>query len=321
MLQKEDTFQVVIDVVKNSSCFKAFTFTADVLEIIMHQFWFTIKKVQGIDSYQFLLANKKCMVNAIVLSTILDIYPKVKGVNFTDVLDDDTTLAFLIKMGYKGPTIQAHQHVCGSYASALENSGSNNPQVENVDYPKLIWDDLAYQINYTKEKRSRRENMPFPRFIKVIINHFLKQYNSFSNLKFQHCHTIKEDGIVCRLKFVRIETLILEEESRSKMLDKQNDQISIEKKIKIFPIDYSKLNKIKEDFGKCFVIQKELSAEQAFWLKHSSFSKIPVTSHTPVRIEAPSELPKDTFNVFDRTLLDEITEVQTVFNQMKATVD
>ncbi|GJY10488.1 hypothetical protein Tco_0378673 [Tanacetum coccineum] len=167
------------------------------------------------------------------------------------------------------------------------------------------------------------------------------------------------------------ETLILEEESRSKMLDKQNDPISIEKKIKISPIDYSKLNKIKEDFGKRFVTQKELSAEQAFWLKHSSLSETPVTSHTPVRIEAPSELPKvslvneslkklkyqlanfdkvvkkrltsdaitagswgfehtkecfvteiipflkvlkDTFNAFDKTLLDEITEVQTSTN-------
>ncbi|GJX21885.1 hypothetical protein Tco_0226330 [Tanacetum coccineum] len=52
------------------------------------------------------------------------------------------------------------------------------------------------------------------------------------------------------------------------------------------------LNKIKEDFGKHFVTQKELSAEQAFSLKHSSFSETPVTSHTPARIEAPSELPK-----------------------------
>ncbi|GJU89746.1 hypothetical protein Tco_1302169 [Tanacetum coccineum] len=60
------------------------------------------------------------------------------------------------------------------------------------------------------------------------------------------------------------ETLILEEESRSRMLDKQNDPISIEKKINITLIDYSKSNKIKEDFGKCFVTQKELSAEQAF---------------------------------------------------------
>ncbi|GJU09784.1 hypothetical protein Tco_1132180 [Tanacetum coccineum] len=88
------------------------------------------------------------------------------------------------------------------------------------------------------------------------------------------------------------ETLILEEESRSKMIDKQNDPISIKKKINISSIDYSKLNKIKEDFGKLFVTQKELSAEQVFWLKQSSLSKTPVKSHTPVRIEAPSELPK-----------------------------
>ncbi|GJW50807.1 hypothetical protein Tco_0092158 [Tanacetum coccineum] len=33
--------------------------------------------------------------------TILDICPRVEGVNFTDVPDDDTTLAFLIKLGYK----------------------------------------------------------------------------------------------------------------------------------------------------------------------------------------------------------------------------
>nr|GEW87327.1 hypothetical protein [Tanacetum cinerariifolium] len=86
------------------------------------------------------------------------------------------------------------------------------------------------------------------------------------------------------------ETLILEEESRSKMLDEQNDPILVEKKIKISLIDYSKLNKIKEDFGKCFVTQKELFAEQAFWLKHSSLSETPVTSHIPFRIEAPNEL-------------------------------
>ncbi|GKE90639.1 hypothetical protein Tco_1571734, partial [Tanacetum coccineum] len=28
---------------------------------------------------------------------------RVEGVNFTDVLDDDSTLSFLIKLGYKGP--------------------------------------------------------------------------------------------------------------------------------------------------------------------------------------------------------------------------
>ncbi|GKB63374.1 hypothetical protein Tco_0919560 [Tanacetum coccineum] len=47
------------------------------------------------------------------------------------------------------------------------------------------------------------------------------------------------------------------------------------------------------DFGKCFVPQKELSAEQKFWLQSSDKnSEKPSTSHTPVKIEAPSELPK-----------------------------
>ncbi|GKC87476.1 hypothetical protein Tco_1148125, partial [Tanacetum coccineum] len=67
----------------------------------MQQFWYSIKKVQGTDSYEFLLANKKCVVNADVFRMILDICPKVKGVKLTNVPDDDTTLAFLIKLGYK----------------------------------------------------------------------------------------------------------------------------------------------------------------------------------------------------------------------------
>ncbi|GJU46467.1 hypothetical protein Tco_1203733 [Tanacetum coccineum] len=86
---KEETFQVVIDIIKNSTCFKAFTISADVLEIFMQQFWYTIKKVPDTNSYEFLLANKKCTVNAEVFRTILDICPRVEGVDFADVLDDD----------------------------------------------------------------------------------------------------------------------------------------------------------------------------------------------------------------------------------------
>ncbi|GJT76058.1 hypothetical protein Tco_1042783 [Tanacetum coccineum] len=120
------------------------------------------------------------------------------------------------------------------------------------------------------------------------------------------------------------ETLILEEESRSKMFGKQNDPISIKQKINISPIDYSTLNKIKEYFGKRFVTQKELSVEQAFWLKHSNHNPdTSVKSHTPVRIEAPSELSKvvKKRTTSDVITADEITEVQTVFNQIEAAVD
>ncbi|GJY64741.1 putative reverse transcriptase domain-containing protein [Tanacetum coccineum] len=105
--QKEETFQVVIDLIKNSPSFKAFTISIDVLEIFMQQFWM-----------------------------ILDICLRVEGVNFTDVPDDDTTIALLIKLRYKG---LLYKHT----------------NIENVDYPELIWEDLDYQIDHMKEKRSR----------------------------------------------------------------------------------------------------------------------------------------------------------------------
>nr|GEX66487.1 hypothetical protein [Tanacetum cinerariifolium] len=110
----------------------------------------------------------------------------------------------------------------------MENSGSYNQQLslwkttsndklrnskidilwgmfkrENVDYPELIWEDIAYQIDHKKEKRSRRENMTYPRFTKIFINHFLKQHKSLTNINYQRYHTINGDGIVSRM-FVRI---------------------------------------------------------------------------------------------------------------------
>nr|GEX95157.1 hypothetical protein [Tanacetum cinerariifolium] len=94
--KKEETFQVIVDVIKNSICYKAFTVSAEVPEIFMQQFWYTIKKVSGTNSYEFLLANKKCLVAAEVFRKIVDICPRVQGVDFANVLNDETTLTSLI---------------------------------------------------------------------------------------------------------------------------------------------------------------------------------------------------------------------------------
>nr|GEV27893.1 retrovirus-related Pol polyprotein from transposon TNT 1-94 [Tanacetum cinerariifolium] len=92
--QKEETFKVIIDVIKNSTCFKEFTISVDVPEIFMQQFWYTIKKVKDSDSYEFFLANKKCIVDAKAFRKILDISPRVEGEEFTEVHDDDASLTF-----------------------------------------------------------------------------------------------------------------------------------------------------------------------------------------------------------------------------------
>ncbi|GJS25889.1 hypothetical protein Tco_0486509 [Tanacetum coccineum] len=169
----------------------------------MQQFWYSIKKIQGTDFYKFLLANKKCTVNADVFRTILDIYPRVKGVDFIDFPDDDTALNFLIDLGYKGPLYKHtnmfvdHMHQPWRTLAAIINKCLSGKTASNDKLRKS-------RIDHRKEKRLRRKTMPYPRFTKIIINHFLKQQKSLTNLNYQHYHTIKDDGIVNRLKFVRI---------------------------------------------------------------------------------------------------------------------
>ncbi|GJW28656.1 hypothetical protein Tco_0045531 [Tanacetum coccineum] len=150
------------------------------------------------------------------------------------------------------------------------------------------------------------------------------------------------------------ETLILEEESQSKMLAKQNDPIMKKQKINTILIDYYKLNKLDEDFRKRFVPQMQLYGEQAFWLPLSNpkYEQLDIIQ-TPVEIEIPEELPKislvktsfqklkNHLSSFDKVmkvrttpdaitegswdfengLHNELNEVKTVFNQMEAAVE
>ncbi|GJV91028.1 hypothetical protein Tco_1538841 [Tanacetum coccineum] len=78
------------EIVKISSTNIRLETTVPQKEETFQQFWYSIKKLQGTDSYEFLLANKKCTINAEVFRTILDICQRVEGVDFTDVSDDDT---------------------------------------------------------------------------------------------------------------------------------------------------------------------------------------------------------------------------------------
>ncbi|GJZ16214.1 retrovirus-related pol polyprotein from transposon TNT 1-94 [Tanacetum coccineum] len=69
------------------------------------------------------------------------------------------------------------------------------------------------------------------------------------------------------------ETLMLAEESRSKMLLKQKDPIMLEKKVNTTPVDYARLNQLSQDFN-------------------SVISTEPTLSRRPTIVEVPKELPK-----------------------------
>nr|GEX73321.1 integrase, catalytic region, zinc finger, CCHC-type, peptidase aspartic, catalytic [Tanacetum cinerariifolium] len=199
--------------------------------------------------------------------------------------------------------------------------------------------------------------------LKAILSHYgsdnLAESLEIDNLKHILSEHLKEkesleqkktDAIVIRDSE---ETLMLKDESRSKMLQKQKNPMMSEKKT-------------------------ELSAEQAFWSQNSRNSEESNLSSSTTIIEVPKELPKvsmvnsslkklkfhlasfdmivkerttateitegtwgfehikacfrdeiipfvkalkDLFNSFDQFLIDELTEVQNVFNQIEQAVE
>ncbi|GJW38115.1 retrovirus-related pol polyprotein from transposon TNT 1-94 [Tanacetum coccineum] len=163
ILGQENFSTRFINVIKNSTCYKAFTISTEVPKIFMQQFWYTVKKVTGTNSYEFYLANKKCLVDVEVLRNILDICPRVQGEDFTKVLDDESTLTFLIDLGYKGPLYKHpnmyvdHMHqpwktLATIINKCLSGKTASNDRLrksridilwgmfyrENIDYPELI---------------------------------------------------------------------------------------------------------------------------------------------------------------------------------------
>nr|GEX61999.1 hypothetical protein [Tanacetum cinerariifolium] len=206
-----------------------------------------------------------------------------------------------------------------------------------------------------------------------------KNVNEISIAELERYKDQKEESrnIDRELALEKQETLMLEDESRSKMLQKQKDPMLSEEKVNTKPVDYAALNQLSKDFETRFVPQTELSTEQAFWYQNFGNSKEPNHSSSTTIVEVPMELPKvsmvnsslkklkfhlasfdmvvkerttattitkgmwgfehikacfrdeiipfvkalkELLNSFNQFLIDELTEVQNVFNQIEQTV-
>ncbi|GJX88747.1 hypothetical protein Tco_0340761 [Tanacetum coccineum] len=102
LTQKEETYQVMLDIIKNTPCYNAFLTSADVLVIYMQQFWFTIKRVKKSSFYQFDIDNKTCQIYVELFREILRICPRVQNQQFVVPPSNDSLFDFLLDLGYKG---------------------------------------------------------------------------------------------------------------------------------------------------------------------------------------------------------------------------
>ncbi|GKB83498.1 hypothetical protein Tco_0950393 [Tanacetum coccineum] len=115
-IQREPTFQVVLDALALTLCYSTFLITADVLKVYMHQFWDSVYKHDTF--YRFKIdKRKRFKVNLEVFGDIFKIGPRIEDLGHTreihslnDVAVDQMhqpwrTFAALINRSLSGKTI------------------------------------------------------------------------------------------------------------------------------------------------------------------------------------------------------------------------
>ncbi|GKA49943.1 hypothetical protein Tco_0743016, partial [Tanacetum coccineum] len=80
-IQREPTFQVVLDALAFTPCYSAFLITADFPKIYMHQFWDSVYKH---DTFYIFKMNKRKIfkLNLEIFRDIFKICPRVQGQDF-----------------------------------------------------------------------------------------------------------------------------------------------------------------------------------------------------------------------------------------------
>ncbi|GJY30935.1 hypothetical protein Tco_0414430 [Tanacetum coccineum] len=146
----------------------------------------------------------------------------------------------------------------------LDNKSVNDTLTAELERYKEQVKVLKEEQNVEKEEsRNIDREIALEKNIKLLDSNIVYKRDQSA----QTVHMLTKPKFFCdhSTKQALEETLILAEESRSKMLLKQQDPEVIAKKVNTTLVDYVALNKLSQDFEKRFVPQTELSAKQAFW--------------------------------------------------------
>nr|GEU84945.1 putative reverse transcriptase domain, ribonuclease H-like domain, aspartic peptidase domain protein [Tanacetum cinerariifolium] len=163
---------------------------------------------------------------------------------------------------------------------------------------------------------------------KFFYDHSTKQDLGFQNpfylKKAQQLEPKPYDGNVIKNSYAIVipyykETLMLAEESHSKMILKQPDPMVLEKKVNITSVDYPALNRLSQDFKKLFIPQTKLSAEQDFWSQNSMNSLDPNLSKRPTKSTWENFVSNQSALCFDQyfELKAQSEEKDTVIKKLK----
>ncbi|GJY23725.1 DNA-directed DNA polymerase [Tanacetum coccineum] len=134
--QKEPTYQLTLDILKQYSCYNPFLKITDF------------------------------KVGAELFRKVPQITPKVPNQEFVEPPPHDDLVSFVKQLGYTDVYLE------------------------------------SLRIDNRQTSAKRREQMPYPRFTNVVINHFLSKHNTITKRHDLFVNTIKYDSVLGKLKFV-----------------------------------------------------------------------------------------------------------------------
>ncbi|GKD00766.1 hypothetical protein Tco_1171040 [Tanacetum coccineum] len=189
MPQKQETYQVTLEALKLSPCYPAFQISAEVPKIYMHQFWNTINKIGNKDAYNFKMDKKKCRVDTKVFQLgYSGNYEMLSAIRTNQMHQPWRTFVAVINRCIFGKS------------TGLDRLRESQAQIlwamynlKNVDYVALLWEDFMYQADNRETSSARKKHMPYPRFTKVIIDHFISKDNTISMRNRINLHTARDD--------------------------------------------------------------------------------------------------------------------------------
>ncbi|GJU79078.1 hypothetical protein Tco_1276148 [Tanacetum coccineum] len=220
---KEPTFQIALDVLSLTPFYQAFLVSANVPAIYMHEFWATVSFHKP--CIKFKLNTKKYSFDLETFIDMLHICPNLLVQKLVDPPFKEEILAFIRKLVYsrdikslsdvKVDTLHQPWRTFGTIVnkclsgkvSRLDQLRLSRAQIiwgmyyqKNVDYVYRLWEDLVYQIKNKVSKNNK--DMYYPRFTKVIINHFMSKDQSISRRNKVDWHMTKDDLILTTMRYI-----------------------------------------------------------------------------------------------------------------------
>ncbi|GKC11644.1 hypothetical protein Tco_1008426 [Tanacetum coccineum] len=193
----------------------------------MHQFWTTIKKIGNSYAYNFKMEKKKFRVDTKVFREILQICPRIPNQDFITPPSEEELVTFIQELGYSGKcnmlfaihTDQMHQpwrtfaaiinRSISGKTTRLDRLRESRAQIlwgmynqKNVGYVALLCEHFMYQADNKEISSARKEHMPYARFTKVIIDHFISKDKTISMRNIINLQTVRDDPLFGTLKFV-----------------------------------------------------------------------------------------------------------------------